>query len=319
MVLDGFAHDGDKIIGSSEALSLHNVPERLVIIGAGYIGLELGSVYAKLGSKVSIVEFLPTIMPDLDPEVGKAMTRQLKKLKVGLYLQHRADSFEPGEPSIVVARGPEDEELRLEADVVMMSVGRVPNVEGLGLDAAGVTTDEKGFITVNDKMATNVDGIYAIGDVVGGALLAHKAYQEAKVAAEVIVGEPAAFDSVVPAVMYTDPEVAWVGLSENEAKEQGYNVVTGSFPFKASGRAMTLDSTDGFVKAIADGDTKQLLGVVAVGRGVSEFIGEATLALEMGAFLEDVALTIHAHPTMSEALQEAVEAALGQAVHQVNK
>jgi dihydrolipoamide dehydrogenase len=319
MALDGFPHDGDKIIGSTEALSLHQVPERLVIIGAGYIGLELGSVYAKLGSKVSIVEFLPTIMPDLDPEVGKAMTRQLKKLKVGLYLKHRADSFEPGEPSIVVARGPEDEELRLEADVVMMSVGRVPNVEGLGLDAAGVTTDEKGFITVNEKMQTDAPGIYAIGDVVGGALLAHKAYQEAKVSAEVIVGEPAAFDSVVPAVMYTDPEVAWVGLSENEAKEQGYSVVTGSFPFKASGRAMSLDSTDGFVKAIADGDTKQLLGVVAVGRGVSEFIGEATLALEMGAFLEDVALTIHPHPTMSEALQEAIEGALGQAVHMVNK
>jgi dihydrolipoamide dehydrogenase len=234
-------------------------------------------------------------------------------------LKHRADSFEPGEPSIVVARGPEDEELRLEADVVMMSVGRVPNVEGLGLDAAGVTTDEKGFITVNEKMQTDAPGIYAIGDVVGGALLAHKAYQEAKVSAEVIVGEPAAFDSVVPAVMYTDPEVAWVGLSENEAKEQGYSVVTGSFPFKASGRAMSLDSTDGFVKAIADGDTKQLLGVVAVGRGVSEFIGEATLALEMGAFLEDVALTIHPHPTMSEALQEAIEGALGQAVHMVNK
>ena len=319
MTLDGFDHDGDKVIGSSEALSLHNVPERLVIVGAGYIGLELGSVYAKLGSKVSIVEFLPTLLPSLDPEVGKAMKRQLKKLKVGLYLKHRAESFEPGEPSIVVARGPEDEELRLEADVVMMSVGRVPNSEGLALEVAGVATDDKGFIAVNDKMQTSAPGIYAIGDVVGGALLAHKAYQEAKVAAEVIAGEPAAYDSVVPAVIYTDPEIAWVGLGEEEAKSQGYNVVTGSFPFKASGRAMSLDATDGFVKAIADAETKQLLGVVAVGRGVSEFIGEATLALEMGAFLEDVALTIHPHPTMSEALQEAIEGALGQAVHMVNK
>jgi dihydrolipoamide dehydrogenase len=168
-------------------------------------------------------------------------------------------------------------------------------------------------------MQTSAPGIYAIGDVAGGALLAHKAYQEAKVAAEVIAGEPAAFDSVVPAVIYTDPEVAWVGLGEEEAKEQGYNVVAGNFPYKASGRAMSLDATDGFVKVVADADTKQLLGVVAVGRGVSEFIGEATLALEMGAFLEDVALTIHPHPTMSEAFQEAVEAALGQAVHMVNK
>jgi dihydrolipoamide dehydrogenase len=196
----------------------------------------------------------------------------------------------------------------------------LPNSDGLGLEAIGVKTDDKGFISVNDRMQTSTAGIFAIGDVVGGALLAHKAYQEAKVAAEVIAGEPAAFDSVtIPAVIYTDPEVAWAGLGENEAKDQGYNVVTGTFPFKASGRAMSLESTDGFVKAVADADSKQLLGVVAVGRGVSEFIGEATLALEMGAFLEDVALTIHPHPTMSEALQEAVEAALGQAVHMVNK
>jgi dihydrolipoamide dehydrogenase len=319
MSLDGFSNDGVNIIGSTEALSLQSVPRKMVIIGAGYIGLELGTVYAKLGSEVAIVEFLPKIMPDLDPEVGKALTRQLKKLKVKLYLSHRAESFESGDASMVVARGPKNEELRLEADVVMISVGRVPNVEGLGLEKAAVATDAKGFITVNEKMQTNAPGIYAIGDVVGGALLAHKAYQEAKVAAEVIAGEPAAFDSVVPAVIYTDPEVAWVGLGEEEAKEQGFNVVTGSFPFKASGRAMSLDSTDGFVKAIADADTKQLLGIVAVGRGVSEFIGEATLALEMGAFLEDVALTIHAHPTMSEALQEAVEGALGRAVHMVNK
>ncbi|MCG6948017.1 MAG: dihydrolipoyl dehydrogenase [Acidobacteria bacterium] len=319
MALNGFEHDGEKIIGSTEALSLQAVPDKMVVIGAGYIGLELGTVYAKLGSEVSIVEFLPEVAPNLDPEVGKALIRQLKKLKVELYLSHRAESFEPGEPSTVVARGPKDEELRLEADVVMMSVGRVPNVEGLGLEQAGVATDEKGFIEVNEKMQTSTPGIYAIGDVVGGALLAHKAYQEAKVAAEVIAGEPAAFDSVVPAVIYTDPEVAWVGLGEEEAKEKGYDVVTGTFPFKASGRAMSLDSTDGFVKAIADADSKQLLGVVAVGRGVSEFIGEATLALEMGAFLEDVGLTIHPHPTMSEALQEAVEGALGQAVHMVNK
>ncbi len=319
MALEGFEHDGERIIGSTEALSLQAVPERLVIIGAGYIGLELGSVYAKLGSKVSIVEFLPKVAPDLDPEVGKALTRQLKKLGVKLYLSHRAESFEAGDPSVVIARGPKDDELRLEADVVLVTVGRVPNTEGLGLEAAGVETDDKGFITVDDRQRSSAPGIYAIGDVAGGALLAHKAYQEAKVAAEVIVGEPAAFDNVVPAVIYTDPEVAWVGLGEEEAKEQGYTVVTGAFPYKASGRAMSLDATDGFVKVVADADTKQLLGVIAVGRGVSEFIGEATLALEMGAFLEDVALTIHPHPTMSEAFQEAVEGALGQAVHMVNK
>jgi dihydrolipoamide dehydrogenase len=319
MGLDGFPHDGEKIIGSSEALSLQTVPDRLVVIGAGYIGLELGMVYAKLGAKVSIVEFLPELLPDLDPDVAKALARRLKQLKIDLHLEHRAERFEEGTPSVVIAQGP-DAELRVETDVVMMSVGRVPNSDALALDKVGVTTDEKGFIQVDDRMRTSIPGIYAIGDVVGGVLLAHKAYQEAKVAAEVIAGEPAAFDNAaVPAVIYTDPEVAWSGLTEREAADQGYSVVTGTFPFSASGRAMSLDSTEGFVKAIADADSKRLLGVVAVGRGVSEFIGEATLALEMGAFLEDVALTIHPHPTMSEAFQEAVEAALGKAVHIVNK
>jgi len=319
MELAGFEHDGETIIGSTEALSLQDVPQRMVVIGAGYIGLELGSVYAKLGSKVSVVEFLPELVPSLDREVAKVLEKRLKQLDVDVYLNHRAERFEAGDPGVVVAQGP-DGEIRLEADVVLMSVGRVPNTEDLGLDQIGVATDAKGFITVNDRMQTNVAGVYAVGDVVGGALLAHKAYQEAKVAADVIAGEPAAFDSVgIPAVIYTDPEVAWVGLSESEAREQGFEVVTGMFPFSASGRAMSLGSTDGFVKAVGDAETKRLLGVVAVGRGVSEFIGEATLGLEMGAFLEDVALTIHPHPTMSEALQEAAEAALGQAVHMLNK
>ena len=319
MALDGFPHDGETIIGSSEALSLPKIPERMVVIGAGYIGLELGSVYAKLGTKVSIIEFLTELVPALDPEVAKALGKRLKQLGIGLHLGHRALRFEPGNPGVVVAQGPESE-LRVDADVVMVSTGRVPNSDGLGLDAIGVAIDDKGFIRVNDKMQTSVPGIYAIGDVVGGALLAHKAYQEAKVAAEVIAGHPAAFDSAgIPAVIYTDPEVAWVGLSEQQARERGHNVVTGTFPFAASGRAMSLGSTEGFVKAIGDAESKQLLGIVAVGRGVSEFIGEATLALEMGAFLEDVGLTIHPHPTMSEALQEAVEAALGKAVHMLNK
>ena len=319
MALDGFPHDGATIIGSSEALSLQAVPERMVVIGAGYIGLELGSVYAKLGSKVTIIEFLPELLPALDPEVAKALARRLKQVGIDLHLGHRAVRFEPGSPGVVVAQGPQSE-LRVDADVVMVSTGRAPNSSGLGLEAIGVKTDGKGFITVNEKMQTSVPGIYAIGDVVGGVMLAHKAYQEAKVAAEVIAGAPAAFDSMgVPAVIYTDPEVAWVGLSEKQARDRGHDVVTGTFPFAASGRAMSLGSTEGFVKVIGDADTRQLLGIVAVGRGVSEFIGEATLALEMGAFLEDVGNTIHPHPTMSEALQEAVEAALGKAVHMVNK
>ncbi len=320
MELPNLPFDGVRVIGSTEALSLQEVPSRLVVVGAGYIGLELGTVYAKLGSEVTVVEFLPEIMPGLDRDAAKALQRRLKKLKIKLLLNHRAESFDDGGDPGLVAIGPDDQEIRIPADLVMMSVGRVPRSADLGLEKIGVATDPKGFITVNDRQQTNVPGIYAIGDVAGGMLLAHKAYQEAKVAAEVIAGEPAAFDNVaIPAVVYTDPEIAWAGLTEDEAVNQGYEVVTGTFNFKASGRAMTLDATDGFVKAIADAGTKQLLGVVAVGRGVSELIGEATLALEMGAFLEDIALTIHSHPTMSEAFQEAVEAALGKAVHQVNK
>ncbi len=315
--LGGFEIDGETVIGPREALSLQKIPEKMVVIGAGYIGLELGTVFRKLGADVTVVEFLPEIFPTMDPEVGKTLGRSLKKLGITVRLNHRALRLEPGSPATVVAVDrAKDQELRLEADMVLVSIGRVPNSSGLGLDAIGVALDDGGFIGVNEKMQTNIAGIYAIGDVVGGALLAHKAYQEAKVAAEVICGHPAAFDSLVPAVIYTDPEVATVGMGEAEARDAGHEVVTGSFAFKASGRAMSLGATDGFVKAVADGESGLLLGFVAVGKGVSEMIGEATLALEMGAFLDDVALTIHPHPTMSEAMQEAVEAALGRAVHQ---
>jgi len=318
MDLTGFEVDGETVISSKEALELQEIPGKMVVIGGGYIGLELGSVYAKLGSEVTVVEFLPGLASNLDPEVGQALERRLGKIGVRLLLGHRAQKLERGAAHTVVAEGA-DGEKRIEADVVLVSIGRKPNSSGIGIEGIGVATDEKGFVQVNDKMQTDVPGIYAIGDVVGGALLAHKAYQEAKVAAEVICGEPAAFDNVsIPSVIYTDPEIAVSGLSEVEARERGYEIVTGTFSFKASGRAMSLGAADGFVKAIADKETQQILGIVAVGKGVSEFIGEATLALEMGAFLEDVGLTIHPHPTMSEALQEAVEAALGKAVHQVN-
>ncbi len=318
MDLPGFDIDGETVIGPKEALSLQEIPERLLVIGAGYIGLELGTVFRKLGSEVTVVEFLPEIFPTMDAEVGKTLKRSLKKLGIKLHLSHQALSLESGSPAVVIAaHRDKDQALRLEADKVLVSIGRVHNASLMGLEGIGVGLDDKGFVSVNEKMQTNVPGIYAIGDVVGGALLAHKAYQEAKVAAEVICGHPAAFDSVVPAVVYTDPEIAVVGMSETEAREAGHDVVIGNFAFKASGRAMSLDSTDGFIKAIADSETGLLLGFVAVGKGVSELIGEATLALEMGAFLEDVALTIHSHPTMSEAVQEAVEAALGKAVHQV--
>jgi len=318
--LPGFPVDGESVIGSKEALSLSEIPVKLVVIGGGYIGLELSCVYRKLGSEVALVEFFPELLAHHDPEVREVITRRLKDLGLSVYLGHRAVGLEKGHPSTVKIQDKEGKVTLLEADKVLVCVGRVPNVAGLGLKEAGVEQDPKGFIKVTRQMETNVPGIYAVGDVVGGPLLAHKAYREAKVAAEVIAGSPSSFDNVViPAVIYTDPEIAWAGLFEVEAKQQGLKVVSGSFPFKASGRALTLNAPEGFVKTVADAETKRILGVQIVGQDASELISEAALAIEMGAFLDDLSQTIHPHPTMSEGLLESVEAALGEAIHVVNK
>jgi dihydrolipoamide dehydrogenase len=316
----GFEPDGDHVIGSREALDLKEVPGRLVVIGGGYIGLELGSVYARLGSKVDIIEFFPTLLGHHDPEVGEVITRRLKHLGIGLHLGCRATAVERGNPSRLTVQDKDGKERVFEADKVLLSVGRLPKTQDLGLTEAGVAVDPKGFIQVNSRMETNVPGIYALGDAVGGPLLAHKAYREAKVCAEVIAGEKSAFDNVViPAVIYTDPEIAWAGLSEMEAKREGFTVVTGTFPFRASGRAMTLNAPEGFVKTVADAETKRILGVQIIGQDASEMISEAALAIEMGAHLDDLAQTIHPHPTLSEGLLESVDAALGQAIHMMNK
>ncbi len=318
--LPGFPVDGETVIGSREALSLKEIPRRLVVIGGGYIGLELGSVYRKLGSEVDLVEFFPELLGQHDVEVREILTKRVKDIGVRLHLGHRAMGYEKAAPNRVRIQDKEGKETVLEADKILVSVGRVPCVEGLGLKEAGVRQDPKGFIEVNKRMETSAPGIYAIGDVVGGPLLAHKAYREAKVAAEVIAGSPTAFDNVViPAVIYTDPEIAWAGLSEMEAKREGYKVVTGTFPFRASGRAMTLNATEGFVKTVADAESKRILGVHIVGADASEMISEAALAIEMGAFLDDLSQTIHPHPTLSEGLLESVEAALGEAIHIMNK
>jgi len=315
--LKGIETDGKRIIGPREALDLEEIPDRMVVIGAGYIGLELGTVYAKLGTKVDIVEFLPTLFPAMEPEVGKTLRRSLKKLHIGLHLDHAAESIERIPAGVRLHARKGERTVDFDADLVLLAVGRRPNSSGIGLEALEIETDEKGFIRVDDKMRTSREGIYAIGDVVGGVLLAHKAYYEAKIAADIICGNTAAFDTTaIPAVVYTDPEIAVVGMTEAGAGEAGHQVRTGTFSLKASGRAMTLGATDGFIKTVIDGESGLLLGMTAVGRGVSELISEATLALEMSAFAEDLALTIHPHPSLSEAVQEAVEAALGRAVHQ---
>ena len=316
--IPGWPEDS-RIVDSTGALELEILPERMLVVGGGIIGLEMATVYSALGVEVSVVELLDQLIPGCDKDLLRPFVKRITKRYGNIWTGTKVAGMTATEAGIEVAfeggKAPATDTFGL----VLVAVGRAPNGGRIDADQAGVAVGERGFIDVDQQMRTNVPHIFAIGDIVGQPMLAHQAVHEAKVAAEVIAGEPAAFDNVVPAVIYTDPEVAWVGLGEEEAKEQGYDVVTGTFPFKASGRAMSLDATDGFVKAVADAGTKQLLGVVAVGRGVSEFIGEATLALEMGAFLEDVALTIHPHPTMSEAFQEAVEAAQGQAVHMVNK
>ncbi|MBN1297947.1 dihydrolipoyl dehydrogenase [bacterium] len=317
--LPEFPFDGRWVIGSREALSPTSVPERLVIIGGGYIGLELGSVYRRLGSHVDLVEIADELVPFHDPEVRNIITQRMRHLGVTLHMGHRALRMERDKIARVIIAGKNGKESTLEADRILVSVGRTPLSGDMGLDAAGVRTDDRGFIRVNHRMETNVPGIYALGDVVGGPLLAHKAYREAKVAAEVIAGNPSAFDNVViPAVVYTDPELAWAGMTETEAKAAGHRIVTGTFPFRASGRAMTLSAVDGFAKTIADADSHLILGVVIVGRDAGEMISEAALAIEMGAFLDDLAGTIHPHPTLSEGLLESVEAALGAAVHVLN-
>ena len=314
--LDLLPVDGVHVVGTREAQNLAQVPKRLIVLGAGYNGLELGSFYAKLGSEVTIVEPVPALLPMMDPEVGEALSLRLKSLGVKFLLGHTPTAFAPGDPSRLTVKAADGTEHVLEADVVLSAVGRVPNTKGIGLENAGVAVDGRGFITVNDKMQTNVPGIYAIGDAAGQPMLAHKAYREAKVAAEVIAGGPAAYDNlVVPAAIYTDPEIAWAGLNEKEAVAKGLKVVTGTFPFRVSGRALTLNAPEGFVKTIGEAGTKKLLGVVMVGHGVSELISEAALAIEMGAFLDDLQHTIHPHPTMSEALMESVDAALGEAAH----
>ncbi len=320
MELPEFPVDGETVLLPAHALSPVSVPETFVVIGGGYIGLELGSVYRRLGAEVHIVEVAEELLPFHDPEVRQVITRRMKSIGVKLHLGSRVTGFMKGEPSQVTITGAEGRETVLDATQVMVSIGRKPATDRLNLDGIKLELDDRGFIRVNDRLETNIPGIYAVGDVVGGPLLAHKAYREAKVAAEVIAGQPAAFDNlVIPAVVYTDPELAWAGLTEKEARDQGYKVVTGTFPFKASGRAMTLGATEGFVKSVGDAESKRLLGVTIVGRDASEMIAEAALAIEMGAFLDDLSQTIHPHPTLSEGLLESVEAALGEAIHILNQ
>jgi len=319
-VIPGFDPDGKHVIDSTGALALDHVPERMVVIGGGYIGLELGMVYAKLGTKVSVVEAMGSILSGMDPDCVGVVARKLKKMGVEVLTEAKAKGWEAKNGRAVVIADHKGQEVRIDADKILVSVGRRPNSENLGLEAAGVKVDGRGYVPADAQLRTNVAGIYAIGDLNGGMLLAHKATKEGEICAEVIAGHKAAFDvRTIPAVVFTDPEVASAGMTEKEAKDAGHGVKVGKFPFAALGRALSVNDTDGFCKVIADAKTDEVLGVHIVGNGASDLISECALAIEMGAVLRDLALTIHPHPTLSEAIMEASAAALGEAIHVVNR
>jgi dihydrolipoamide dehydrogenase len=301
---------------SADALSIPGVPETLLVVGGGYIGLEMGTAYAGLGSSVTMVEFSPRLLMGADPDLVKVVVRQAEKRFASIRVDSKVVGIEktPAGFAVTVEHGAE--RTTSEFEQVLVAVGRRPNTDGLDLEKAGVAVDGRGLITVDEQTRTSAAGIHAIGDVAPGPMLAHKASREGKVAAEVISGEPSAFDNrAIPAVVFTDPEIAWTGLTEREAGDRGRAVNVGRFPLAALGRARTVGRTDGFVKVISDPDSGLVLGAAMVGPRASELIAEATLAVEMGATLEDLLVTIHPHPTMSEAMMEAAEVAAGSPVH----
>jgi dihydrolipoamide dehydrogenase len=318
--IPGFEFDGKDVWSAKEAVDLPDLPKRLVVIGGGVIGLELGTVYAKLGSKVTVVEALPTILSGVDPEAVRLVQKGLRQRAVTVHVSAKAKGLERTGGELSVKIEAEGKEQAVPCDKVLVAVGFRPNSEGLGLEKVGVRIGPKGFVEVNDRMQTSVPSIYCIGDVAGPPLLAHKASKEGEIAAEVIAGKKSVRDWIaMPAGIFTDPEIAQVGLSEEEAKAQGYDPITGKFAFAALGRAIAIDHTDGFVKVVGDRSSKLLLGATIVGPEAADLIAEAALALEMGAYIEDVALTVHAHPTLPEAFMEACKAALGEAIHALNR
>ncbi len=318
--IPGFDFDGKDVWSAKEAVDLPEIPKRLVVIGGGIIGLELGTVYAKLGSKLTVVEALPTILSGVDPEAVRLVQKGLRQRGVTVHVGAKAKGFERRAGELVVTVEVGGQEQAVPCDKVLVAVGFRPNSEGIGLDKAGVKVGPKGFVEVNERMQTSVPSIYCIGDLCGPPLLAHKASKEGEIAAEVIAGRKSVRDWVaMPSGIFTDPEVASVGLSEEEAQKAGYDPIAGKFAFAALGRAIAIDHTEGFVKVVADRASKIILGVTIVGPEASDLIAEAALALEMGAYLEDVALTVHAHPTLPEAFMEACKAALGEAIHALNR
>ncbi len=310
-----------RVMDSTGALKLEEIPQRTLVVGGGYIGLELGYVYAALGSKVTVVELTEGLLPGVDRDLVVPLKARLEKLFDKIYLKTKVTRLEEVPGGIKAHL--EGEELAEKEPVfgrVLVAVGRRPNTTDLGLEKAGVQLDERGFVKVNEQRRSTSPKIFAIGDVAGEPMLAHKATYEGKIAVEVILGEPAVFDArAIPAVVFTDPEVAWCGLTETEAKKQGKEIRRERFPWAGSGRAMTLGRTEGLTKLIVDPQTERILGIGIVGPGAGEMIAEAVLAIEMAASARDVGMTIHAHPTLSETLGELAESIYGMATHLMGK
>lgn len=309
--------DGKKIISSDQAIALPAVPKTLAIIGAGAIGLELGSVWRRLGSEVTLIEFLPRIAAGADVEVSNALKKSLEKQGLKFHLNTKVQSAVVNEKGVALSAVSGDQTITIESEIVLVSVGRRPYTDGLGLANAGLAVNDKGRIPVNEHRQTAVPHIYAVGDVVDGPMLAHKAEDEGIAAVERMAGKPGHVNyAVIPNVIYTAPEVAGVGLTEEQCKEQGLQYKVGTSPFQANGRALAADLTEGFVKILADAKTDRVLGVHIIAANASELIASSGVLMEFGGSAEDLARTVHAHPTMSEVVKEAAYAVRGQGLHQ---
>jgi dihydrolipoamide dehydrogenase len=319
IVIPGFEIDQKRIVDSTGALDIDHIPQEMIVIGGGYIGLELGQTFQRLGTKLTVVEGLDRILATMDKDLGDPVAKQIKADGGEILTNTKALSWRDQGGKAMVKVETAGQTREISADIVLVAVGRKPITAGLGIEKSGVKLDAKGFVVVDERMQTNVAGIYAAGDVVGQPMLAHKASHEGELIAEIIAGKQRINDvRTIPAVVFTEPEIASAGLSRSEAEAKGHKVTEGKFPFSASGRAMAIDETKGFVKVIADAEDERVLGVHIVGPDASDLISEGALAIEMGAYVPDIGLTIHPHPTLSEALMEAAKHAIGEAIHIAN-
>jgi dihydrolipoamide dehydrogenase len=319
--IPGFEFDGEHVLSSRQALAMDTLPESMVVVGAGYIGMELSTVFQKLGCDVTVVEMLDDVLPGYDDDISRVVKKRAEELGIDFHFGQGASDWEESGDGITVLTEDQDGNVsEFGAEKCMVAVGRQPVTDTLNLEAIDLETDDNGFLQTDNEGRTDNENVFAIGDVAGEPMLAHKASKEGEVVAEVIAGEPSALDyQAIPAAVFTDPEIGTVGMTESEAEEAGFEPLTGEFPLRASGRALSMGESDGFVRVVADAESEFVLGAQVVAPEASELIAELSLAIEMGAQLEDVASTIHTHPTLSESVKEACENALGKAIHTTNR